>query len=34
VRRPTRPTNASRRRRLESKNLRSQVKVLRGKVSD
>jgi ribosome-associated protein len=34
VRRPTQPTRASKRRRLESKNLRSQVKVLRGKVDD
>ena len=34
VRRPTKPTQASKRRRLESKNLRSQVKLLRGKVSD
>lgn len=34
VRRPTRPTNASKRRRLDSKNLRSQVKVLRSKVSE
>jgi ribosome-associated protein len=34
IRRPTRPTQASKRRRLEGKNLRSQVKVLRGKVSD
>ena len=34
LRRPTRPTQASRRRRLESKNLRSQVKVLRGKFSE
>jgi ribosome-associated protein len=33
-RRPTKPTLASRRRRLESKNLRSQVKVLRGRVSE
>jgi ribosome-associated protein len=33
-RRPTRPTLASKRRRLEAKNLRSQVKVLRGRVSD
>ncbi|MDB5883529.1 MAG: hypothetical protein JWP43_3407, partial [Ramlibacter sp.] len=32
VRRPTKPTKASKRRRLESKNLRSQVKLLRGKV--
>jgi ribosome-associated protein len=34
VRRPTKPTKASRRRRLEAKNLRSQVKVLRGKVDE
>jgi ribosome-associated protein len=34
VRRPTKPTKASKRRRLEAKNLRSQVKVLRGRVSD
>lgn len=34
VRRPTRPTQASKRRRLDSKNLRSQVKLLRGKVSE
>ena len=34
LRRPTRPTQASRRRRLEAKNLRSQVKVLRGRVSE
>ena len=34
VRRPTKPTLGSRRRRLEAKNLRSQVKVLRGRVSD
>jgi ribosome-associated protein len=33
-RRPTQPTAASRRRRLESKSLRSQVKVLRGRVQD
>ncbi len=32
VRRPTKPTQASKRRRLESKTLRSQVKVLRSKV--
>jgi ribosome-associated protein len=32
VRRPTRPTKASKVRRLESKNLRSQVKTLRAKV--
>ena len=34
VRRPTKPTQASKRRRLESKNLRSQVKLLRAKVED
>lgn len=34
VRRPTKPTKASKRRRLEAKNLRSQVKVLRGKVGE
>ena len=34
IRRPTKPTKASKRRRLDSKNLRSQVKVLRGKVSE
>jgi ribosome-associated protein len=34
VRRPTKPTLASKRRRLESKNLRSQVKVLRSKVDE
>ncbi|MBA3772798.1 MAG: aminoacyl-tRNA hydrolase [Ramlibacter sp.] len=34
VRRPTRPTLASKKRRLEAKNLRSQVKVLRGRISD
>ncbi|MEO5671577.1 MAG: alternative ribosome rescue aminoacyl-tRNA hydrolase ArfB [Ramlibacter sp.] len=33
-RRPTKPTQASKRRRLEAKNLRSQVKVLRGRVDD
>ncbi|MBI2770725.1 MAG: aminoacyl-tRNA hydrolase [Burkholderiales bacterium] len=32
VRRATKPTRASKMRRLEGKNLRSQVKVLRGKV--
>jgi len=32
VRRPTKPTQGSKRRRLEAKNLRSQVKVLRSKV--
>jgi ribosome-associated protein len=34
VRRPTRPTLASKKRRLEGKTLRSQVKLLRGKVRD
>ena len=34
VRRPTKPTKASKRRRLEAKNLRSQVKVLRSRVSE
>jgi ribosome-associated protein len=34
IRRPTKPTKASKRRRLDSKNLRSQVKLLRGKVSE
>ncbi len=33
-RRPTRPTLGSKRRRLEAKNLRSQVKILRGRVSE
>lgn len=33
-RRPTKPTAGSKRRRLEAKNLRSQVKVLRGPVSE
>jgi ribosome-associated protein len=33
-RRPTKPTFASKKRRLESKNLRSQVKVLRGPVRE
>jgi len=33
-RRPTKPTAASKRRRLESKNLRAQVKVLRGPVRE
>lgn len=33
-RRPTKPTLASKRRRLESKNLRSQVKLLRARVSE
>ena len=32
VRRPTRPTLGSKKRRLEAKNLRSQVKILRGRV--
>ena len=34
IRRPTKPTKASKRRRLEGKNLRSQVKLLRGKVTE
>lgn len=34
VRRPTRPTAGSKRRRLESKSLRAEVKLLRGKVRD
>jgi ribosome-associated protein len=34
VRRPTRPTLGSKKRRLEGKNLRSQVKLLRAKVQD
>ena len=34
IRRPTKPTKASKRRRLDTKNLRSQVKSLRGKVSE
>jgi ribosome-associated protein len=34
VRMPTKPTRGSQRRRLEGKNLRGQVKALRGKVSE
>ena len=34
IRRPTKPTKASKRRRLDTKNLRSQVKLLRGKISE
>ena len=34
VRRPTRPTAASRRRRLQAKSLRSEVKLLRGRVDE
>ena len=34
VRRATRPTKASRQRRLEGKKLRGQVKLLRGRVAD
>jgi ribosome-associated protein len=34
LRRPTRPTLASKVRRLDGKNLRSQTKALRGKVSE
>jgi ribosome-associated protein len=33
-RRPTKPTLASKKRRLEAKNLRSQIKVLRGRISE
>jgi len=33
-RRPTKPTAASRKRRLQAKNLRSQVKLLRGRVDE
>jgi ribosome-associated protein len=34
VRRPTKPTTGSKRRRLEGKSLRSQVKSMRSKVAD
>jgi len=34
VRRPTRPTLASKRRRLQAKGVRAEVKTLRGKVRD
>ena len=34
VRMPTKPTRSSQRKRLEGKNMRGQVKALRGKVSD
>jgi ribosome-associated protein len=34
VRRPTRPTRSSQKKRLETKSSRGQVKALRGKVSD
>ena len=34
VRRPTRPTRSSQRKRLETKSSRGQVKALRGKVTD
>ncbi len=34
VRRPTRPTRNSQKKRLDGKNSRGQVKVLRGKVTD
>ena len=34
VRRPTKPTRASQRKRLESKTKRGRIKALRGKVSD
>ena len=34
VRRPTKPTKASKRRRLESKSIRSEIKLLRSKIGD
>ncbi len=34
VRKPTKPTRSSQRKRLDSKNTRGQVKALRGKVSE
>jgi ribosome-associated protein len=34
VRKPTKPTRSSQRKRLDGKSLRGQVKALRGKVSD
>jgi ribosome-associated protein len=34
VRTPTKPTRSSQRKRLEGKNLRGQVKAMRGKVSE
>ncbi|MFS0753163.1 alternative ribosome rescue aminoacyl-tRNA hydrolase ArfB [Noviherbaspirillum sp. 1P10PC] len=34
VRRPTRPTRSSQRKRLETKSSRGQIKALRGKVTD
>jgi ribosome-associated protein len=34
IRRATQPTRASQRRRLEGKNLRSQIKANRGRISD
>jgi ribosome-associated protein len=34
VRKPTRPTRASRQRRLEGKSIRAQVKAGRAKVAD
>ena len=34
IRRPTKPTRASQRKRLESKTKRGRIKALRGKVSD
>ncbi|MBC7605317.1 MAG: aminoacyl-tRNA hydrolase [Ramlibacter sp.] len=34
IRRPTKPTRASKKRRLEAKSLRAQVKVLRGPVKE
>jgi ribosome-associated protein len=34
MRTPTKPTRGSQKRRLESKNIRGQIKTMRGKVSD
>jgi ribosome-associated protein len=34
VRRPTKPTRSSQKKRLQSKNIRGQIKTMRGKVSD
>ena len=34
VRRPTKPTRSSQKKRLEKKNIRGQIKSMRGKISD
>ena len=34
IRRPTKPTKASKRRRLESKSIRSEIKLLRSKIGE